>query len=816
MTPRRRRWWWAVAAAAVVALLAGGRWAALETAERLWAATIPGGAMYLAVRALARWFDFAIIVLAVGWATSNLYVVYRAIGSVQLPRRLGDLEIVEAVPRRILLGATLVSGLVLGLLLTWGTGDWWRAAALAGAPPHFGVSDPVLHRDVGYYLATLPWAAQLQNHVLATVGSVLAVVTFLYFGIGALAWRDGRLHTSGGARRHLGFLLACLGATLAWGARLDPGELVAGLHGTADRAMLGYRLAGATAVMGLGVIVALASAAWAWTGRGAVLSVAWAAYLIVAPLLYWGVPGVARSARGGARVGAGDTVRMVERRRLADLALGAAAIEEAPPAFDSPVAATRHLPLWDRDRVAAVASPRVSLPVSEAVTPSAVAQLPDADRTWLLVPLPDDAALRKAAPAPTWSEVHRGTWSRTGPPWLAVETDTGLPLQRLAVRNPVALYGPGFNQYAVMRAVEHGPGSSGIPLRGGWRRLALAWALQSPELVRDEETSADDELLWRRDVVARLERLAPFAEFGTPRAVIADSALWWTSWGYVSSASFPLVVPVQWRERRVRYLRPAVLGATEAATGVTRLYLAPGHDALAAAWARVFAPLILPADSLPDALRARLAPPAEWFAVLAGAWLTLAGDSGWVRRPTDPYELIAPAPDALPGDAGVTWDAAAYEAGSPARSVGLLTTAVTAAGPRLYFWRPGPGPAPQALVGSQRTKPGVLRVWPVDLAPFGLQASFAQAVGSTEAPAVDRVYVSWGPRRADGATAGEALAAFLAGDGRAPAGTLQERWDRARALMARADSALQAGDLERFARLYAQLKALLAPPGRPD
>src|SRR2546430_12420278 len=51
-----------------------------------------------------------------------------------LSRRLGDLEIVEAVPQRVLLAGTIASGMVFGFLLTLGTGDWWMAAALASRP----------------------------------------------------------------------------------------------------------------------------------------------------------------------------------------------------------------------------------------------------------------------------------------------------------------------------------------------------------------------------------------------------------------------------------------------------------------------------------------------------------------------------------------------------------------------------------------------------------------------------------------------------------------------------------------------------------
>ena len=114
-------------------VLVGGRWLALETAERAWAATFTGGAVLLEARALSRLMQIFVVLFAVTWATGNIFVVYRVIGSVQLPRRLGDLEIVEAVPQRVLFALTLGTGIVGGLLLTLGTGDWWQRALFASA-----------------------------------------------------------------------------------------------------------------------------------------------------------------------------------------------------------------------------------------------------------------------------------------------------------------------------------------------------------------------------------------------------------------------------------------------------------------------------------------------------------------------------------------------------------------------------------------------------------------------------------------------------------------------------------------------------------
>ena len=189
MKPVVRRRALLVGVGLLVAVLVGGRWLALETAERAWGASLPGGSAYLTTRDFARLVSGLLLVGAIAWGTANLLFVYRSIGSMQLSRRLGDLEIVEAVPQPLLLAGTIACGLAFGFLLSLGTGDWWMAAALASRPPTFGVTDPVLHQDLGYYLGELPWTERLRELALVAVGSASVVVALLYvWKKGALEW----------------------------------------------------------------------------------------------------------------------------------------------------------------------------------------------------------------------------------------------------------------------------------------------------------------------------------------------------------------------------------------------------------------------------------------------------------------------------------------------------------------------------------------------------------------------------------------------------------------------------------------------------
>jgi hypothetical protein len=803
----------------LVAVLVGGRWFALETAERAWGASLPGGTAYLTARDFARLVSGLLLIGAVAWGSANLLFVYRSIGSMQLSRRLGDLEIVEAVPQPLLLAGTIACGLVFGFLLTLGTGDWWMSAALASRPPTFGVTDPVLQQDLGYYLGQLPWTERLREFALVAVCSATVVVALLYVGIGSLRFRRWLPYANAHARAHLGVLLALLALTLTWGAVLDPAESVAGLHGTLTRRVLEVRLAAAPIVAGVGAAAALLSLVWGLRERPVLLVTAWSA-LLAASLLGFAVIPSSLSSSPPASRGRGlvdpDTTLAAERQRLEELAFGVTTLaDSAPPGFSGPEAAAIAVPIWDAQRVLAKAAARRDL-VRPQSTPTAAGLLPQSFRdgraTWLVALRPDVDSVALRQPPSGWAAVHRGPSARAGRPFAAVEDDTLLAFAPVATRDSTTWFGLRFRDFAVATpdtwpALRH----SGIALAGWWRRTALAWALQSPALARRETDGLV--LLWRRDVPDRLGRLAPFAAFDDAVPLLADSALWWVAYGYFAAEAFPLARPVdRGGGDSLRYLRAGLVGAVNAASGDTRLYLAPGADSLAAAWARLLAPLIRPLDSLPPALRGQLPFPARAFraaTALVERWRT--DTTAWSARPREPFEIVAPTAEGST-DAPRVWMGQGFEAGSTLAA--LVTATMSPNGPRLSVWRPNPAPRlPPALVGSPNTTaPGVPRLWNVARVLFFEQALFSQPATGGPPTGIDTVFLSWGEHRGQGRSVAAALRSLLAagGDALAPADTtLAARWRRAQQLAAEADAALAAGNLAKFGGLYNQLKALL-------
>src|SRR5256886_13785751 len=170
------------------------------------------------------------------------------------------------------------------------------AARLAARPPRFGIADPLLHRDLGYYVGQLPWLERLHGLLLLASVTATLLVALLYLGMGSLRFRRWLPQASAHARGHLGLLLAATALALAWGAALDPAETVAGLHGALDRAPPQVRLPAAPLVTAFALVATLASLVWGLRDKPAPLPASWGALLGAAGSRHVEGPGVWRGA----------------------------------------------------------------------------------------------------------------------------------------------------------------------------------------------------------------------------------------------------------------------------------------------------------------------------------------------------------------------------------------------------------------------------------------------------------------------------------------------------------------------------------------
>ena len=79
-------------------------------------------------------------------------LIYRAIGSVQVHRRLANLEIREAVNMRAIIWLSVGGGLLLGFVTGRGAGSWTGTLLMGATGLQYGEADPLLGRELGFYL----------------------------------------------------------------------------------------------------------------------------------------------------------------------------------------------------------------------------------------------------------------------------------------------------------------------------------------------------------------------------------------------------------------------------------------------------------------------------------------------------------------------------------------------------------------------------------------------------------------------------------------------------------------------------------------
>jgi uncharacterized membrane protein (UPF0182 family) len=796
----------------LVALLFGGRGAAGVLTDRWWAARVsPGAAAFLTERHLLMvLLDLGAVLTAAAWFVGHLYIVSRAVGRVEIPRHVANVEFREAItPRGLQVGA-VVLGLLLGLLAGGGAAEGWDTVELAWHGLRYGLAEPVLGQDIGFYVAQLPLWRALHGY-----GLVLALLAFvgsltLYIVIGAVRWMESRPAINGHARMHLGWLLATVALTLAWGYLLEPYELVAGVAGPIDPGIVRLRTLVSPALAGTALAVAVLSGVWALRARHALMVASWLILFFASGLGHYVLPAVAHEHQA-------PVVPLEAARRFVGAAYGLDSLVDQPyPRERVDSAGPRLASLWDAAHAQAAINPD-SAPL-HALAP-AIVRVGEVRRpAWLGVRPAGDGGTAVVALADDSVGVAGGP--------LFLRAGDSLPASRPAAYLELSAHAlrPGAPAY------DLGPNALGDAV-GGWpRRVVLAWTLQIGQLLGG--VAPDDRLAWRLAPADRLEHLAPFAAWGTAEPRLVRGELVWIAPGYLHADHFPLSPRVEWMGDPTGAVRAGFVGVVWARTGETHVYRRAGDDPLADAWAEIAAGVVEPASAMPPELRGQISYPTEIFPVQLealergafGRALQLAGGEAGQRAPAAAWAADSAGLELTAGfqRAGDTLLAALVSARTDhGRDVLRLyrldsTTAVRAPAQLARAWARFPLYA--QLRDSVTAGRGEFETGPVKFtATPGGPVAYQSAFGRSEDGRLALVWMSVaaGPRLGAGRSLadawenlrGAAIATPPRRDGR-PA-PRPDALAEAQRLMRRVDSAMRAGDWTRLGEALQALRELL-------
>lgn len=789
------------ALAAGVALLFVGRWTAMVLADRWWAeAVAPASAPFLTQwHLLELILELGGLLVAGAWCVGHFLWVVRSIGTVQVPRRLGDLEIRELMGGAVFRGAAIVAGLVVGLLLGAGGSRAAPLVAVAWQGARSGLADPVLGLDLGVYLAQLPlWDASL-TFARHLVWAALLGAGLCHFAVGGLRTSRSGLAMTDAARLQLGLLLAAMLVLAAFGEALSPLRAVAGLDGT-----LLAQLAPAArwSVAAAWAVAAVAIAWWAFRPTPA---------LILAGIVLWAGTGLLSHVVAPVISLRAPIPGPIARPIVAAATGLEAMVDETAPAGTDP-GPVPGAGFWSGDAL------RHALETSDARLLAAQPQLLSHGGAMV----PAQLAVRSVGANTELVVVAEDRLGPGGTPVSYREGDAadypGIVSWRLLP--PMTL--------RPLRADTVAPlGTGGIPLGGAGRRLLLAWGSQSAAALRG--AAPNSALWWRLVPRERVARLFPPAWWDDARPFLLDGRLLWVVDGWFTAEGAALAPPFPWEGGTRRYARPGLLGVVDAATGETRFYLRPDADPVAHAWATLAGAMIEPADSLPAALRWGL-PSDRWLSVRAVVVqkgpFGLTPPSGAERGEDLPRPSLAwdPSGPALQLPLGDLTAAGRFSGRIEALLIG---------GPgalRLIRWPEGMRPLRPRALGAfwQRFASfeqlqdsvvgagGQLLEGPVryEVGPKGTLAVRSHwALSAAGMPAFVWVELARGERLGAARTPATALA-NLRGESApvVPAPDLPDPLREARRWAARADSALRSGDLEGFARAFQALKQVLGTP----
>jgi uncharacterized membrane protein (UPF0182 family) len=527
---------------------------------------------------------------------------------------------------------------------------WWHQAS-------FPTADPILGRNVGFYVFTLPFLDLLRGLALALIVLAAAGAAGIYVFTGELALTPFGLRMAPGVRRHGAVLAAVMFLVLALGAWLDqPRQLLttSGIIQGASYTDVHARIPAAFALMAAALAGFVLSVVYA-TGRWPMALVAGAA--LYAIVLIGG--GVYASALQRFVVAPNEQVRetpyiehniaatrqafaldRVDDRELSgDAELTRADIERNRETIDN-VRLWDHQPLLQTFGQLQVIRPYydfIAVDNDRYDINGRIRQVMLSARELNPAALPSRTWINERLVFTHGHGVTLGPVNQVDPEGLPVLFIRDLPPSssiNMPVTQPSIYFGELSNEWVITRTRArefHYPkgndnvyadyeGSGGVPLSSLWRKLLFATHFRSYQILLSNDISADSKLIFDRQVRARVTKIAPFlVPDDDPYAVIHDGRIFWIQDAYTVSNRYPYSTGTV---NGINYIRNAVKIIIDAYDGTVTFYLAEPDDPIIQTIARVFPGLLRPLAEMPAGLRQHVRYPEGIFNLQAAMYST--------------------------------------------------------------------------------------------------------------------------------------------------------------------------------------------------
>ena len=164
-------------------------------------------------------------------------------------------------------------------------------------------------------------------------------------------------------------------------------------------------------------------------------------------------------------------------------------------------------------------------------------------------------------------------------------------------------------------------GSGGIPISNLWRKLVFAREFDALPLFLSGYFTPESRVILRRNIVERVNTLAPFLTFDRDPYIIADSDHYsYILDAYTTSANYPYSESYQGSLSAFRgrnYLRNSVKAVIDAYNGSVTFYVFDQKDPITRAYEKILPEMFKDAREMPPNLRRHIRYPEDLFTVQA-------------------------------------------------------------------------------------------------------------------------------------------------------------------------------------------------------
>ena len=573
--------------------------------------------------------------------------------------------------RQVVNVGIVVLGLFLALIMgAVAAGQWPIALRLVNQSP-FGTADPIFGQDVGFFVFTLPflravhsWMLGAMMLIVTTTFAVYAVVTSYELGVNLERVLSSLPRA---VKLHVATLAATMMVLVASNHLLDVYELVYSTRSVAFGAsytdvraeMPALYLMTGVALVAAGLMVL---SAFTSSLRPAITGLAvWGVVAVVGGLLFPSAvenfevkpnqlekerPYIENAIAMTRRAYGLDQIQ--EQDFPAEDAVSADALRASPETV-------RNIRLWDHrplldalNQIQSIRSyyrfddvdvDRYLLPegyrqVMVAAREMATEGLQPQARTWV------NQRLKFTHGYGATMAVVAGV-AEEGRPQLILQDVP--PRGEVPITRPEIYYGTRPSGYVIVRTNEtefdyprgddnvetRHEGGTGVNVGGLLARAAFALRFRDGNLLLSGAIRPESELLFRRSIRERVERVAPFLmQDGDPYLVISDGQLFWMLDAYTHTSAYPYSQPRIWPpepraagETRPRvllnYIRNSVKVVMNAYDGSLQFYVADQSDPLIQTYQRIFPGLFVPMADMPTGLRQHVRYPEDMFRIQA-------------------------------------------------------------------------------------------------------------------------------------------------------------------------------------------------------